>query len=295
MTDTQTASTLIQQWLQNQCSPDSSAWLNQQIEKIPKGPERAFFLAFSMAPRKMGKKDLTLSEQDQKEAQQVRKDWMPNGWTVDQAARAVLVLSLPQNDPEKFIATLDKVFAAADVGELVALYQMLPVLPFPDHHKKRAAEGIRTNIRTVFSAVAHRNPYPKEQLDQGAWNQMVLKALFVGVTLDPIQGIDERANEPLMTMLVDYAHERWSAHRDVSPELWRCVGPFADNRALDDLEKVMASGTPLEQQGATLALLSCPDPRAREILTEAHDLQQQAEQGTFTWESIAREFEEKST
>jgi hypothetical protein len=64
---------------------------------------------------------------------------------------------------------------------------------------------------------------------------MVLKALFVGSTLGPIIGLDLRANAALARMLSDYAHERWSAGRPVSPELWRCVGPFASGPLLADL------------------------------------------------------------
>ena len=45
-------------------------------------------------------------------------------------------------------------------------------------------------------------------------------------------------------MLRDYAHERWAAGRPVAPELWRCVGPFAEGAALDDLARV------LRQRGA---------------------------------------------
>ena len=67
---------------------------------------------------------------------------------------------------------------------------------------------------------------------------MVLKALFVETTLAPIVGLDERANPELARILRDYAHERWAAGRPVSPELWRCVGPFAtDAAALDDLDR----------------------------------------------------------
>ena len=102
---------------------------------------------------------------------------------------------------------------------------------------------MRSAVKPVFEAVAHRSPYPREIFDESAWNQMVLKALFIGSELAPIQGLDERANPDLAEVLLDYAHERWAAGRSVSPELWRCVGPFAHGRALKDLERVAATGT----------------------------------------------------
>jgi hypothetical protein len=121
-------------------------------------------------------------------------------------------------------------------------------------------------MKVVFEAVAHRNPYPAEQLSEAAWNQMVLKALFVGSALDPIVGLDARANAALARMLLDYAHERWSARRPVSPELWRCIGPFAAGQAIADLGRVLDTGSPPERAAAVLALRSASDPEARQLL-----------------------------
>ena len=61
---------------------------------------------------------------------------------------------------------------------------------------------------------------------------MVLKALFVGSELGPIAGLDDRANPELARILIDYARERWAAGRPVTPELWRPVMPFADDREI---------------------------------------------------------------
>ena len=71
-------------------------------------------------------------------------------------------------------------------------------------------------MRPVFEAVAHRNPYPARHFDESAWNHLVLKALFIGSTLAPIEELDARANPTLMRMLCDYAHERWAAGRTIS-------------------------------------------------------------------------------
>ena len=169
-------------------------------------------------------------------------------------------------DADVFVRRLDQLCATADVDELVAFYRGLPLYPDPPRLRLRAAEGLRTNMPVVFEAVAHRNPYPAEQLSEEAWNQMVLKALFVGSTLDPIVGLDARANARLARMLGDYAHERWAAGRPVSPELWRCVGPFASGPLLADLARVLESGAPPERAAAVLALRSAPDPQARVLL-----------------------------
>ena len=90
----------------------------------------------------------------------------------------------------------------------------------------QAAEGIRTNMTSVFNAVALDNPYPANYLDDLAWNQMVLKALFVGSPLHRIYGLERRNNQKLSQMLVDYASERLAANRTVNSELWELAMPF---------------------------------------------------------------------
>jgi hypothetical protein len=143
-------------------------------------------------------------------------------------------------------------------------------------------------MRAVFEAVAHRNPYPKEQFAENRWNHMVLKALFVGSTLHPIQGLDERANPTLARMLTDYAHERWAAGRPVSPELWRCVGPYADTEALADLQRMLAAGSAIERRAAALALHASPDARAQELLDSAPE-RAAIEGGKLSWQSLSQQ------
>jgi hypothetical protein len=136
--------------------------------------------------------------------------------------------------------------------------------------------------------VAHRNPYPMEAFDENAWNHMVLKALFVGAPLWPIQGLEARANAELARILRDYAHERWAAGRPVTPELWRGVGRFADAEALADLERVLTTGAPLEREGAALALADCPTPEAQDVLGQAPDLAAAIAEGRTTWDGLGR-------
>ena len=72
---------------------------------------------------------------------------------------------------------------------------------------------------------------------------MILKALFVGSTLAPINGLQQRANPELARILVDYALERWAAGRVVSDELWIPVRPFRDAPEVKALlERARADG-----------------------------------------------------
>ncbi|MDF5715612.1 MAG: EboA family metabolite traffic protein [Rhizonema sp. NSF051] len=278
---------LLQNWLQRQVTESGWTWLDQKRTQIKSGDNtRVFFTAFSSVPRYIGKNNLELTPFDLKAASAVRLGWFPGHWTVDQVARTLLVLAIPQDNATQYLRTLEQVFSAADVGELVALYQALPLLPFPELLQKPAAEGVRSNITAVFNAIALLNPYPAECLDDLAWNQIVLKALFVGSPLHLIQGLDQRANPELARMLVDYAHERWAAKRLVSPELWRTVGKFADSAIIADLERVIADPDPVQQAAAALALSDCPLTQAQEIQARYPHLQALIQAGELTWNSL---------
>ena len=114
---------------------------------------------------------------------------------------------------------------------------------------------------------------------------MVLKALFVGSRLAPIQGLDERANPELARILREYAHERWAAGRPVTPELWRCVGPFAvDASAIADLERALG-GDAAEARGAALALAASPSPAALQVLASRPEAAAIAA-GDLTWDKL---------
>jgi hypothetical protein len=86
-------------------------------------------------------------------------------------------------------------------------------------------------------------------------------------------------------MLCDYAHERWAAHRPVSPELWRCVGGFADGPMLADLERVIATGTEPERAGA--ALSARHNPNAEGVLAVHASAVERALTEYPTWDAVA--------
>ena len=256
----------LQHWLDQRLDPAAAAWLRDSVAALAGGAtDRELFRSVSLVARKLGKAPLELDRAALALAEKARPGWDPSRWTLDQAGRIVLLLAAA-GDGDAFVRRLDQLCATADVDELVAFYRGLPLYPGPPRHRLRAAEGVRSNMSVVFEAVAHRNPYPAEQLAEEAWNQMVLKALFVGSALDPIVGLDKRANATLARMLGDYAHERWAAGRPVSPELWRCIGPFASGPLLADLGRVLETGKSPERAAAVLALRSSPDPEASRLL-----------------------------
>jgi hypothetical protein len=280
-----TAQTLLLSWLKTRLDNQSLAWLEEKAALLATGaPDRTVFTSFSSAVRYAGKAPLGLSAGDLRDADTAAMGWTPSDWTCGEAARIFLLLSLPATD--KSAKLMDQIYQTADVGEAVALQKALAVLGNPEGHMSRAREGIRSNIQQVFEAVTLRNPYPSRHFDQVGWNQLVVKTFFVGSPLHGVEGLDGRINPDLARMLVDLAHERWAAGRPFSPELWRCVGPCADARALEDLQRTLAKGSPVEKRAAALALKSCPDSEAARILATDAALASDVRTGKTTWENL---------
>jgi hypothetical protein len=194
-------------------------------------------------------------------------------------------MHLDTTDEDKYFRNIENLFLAAEVNELIALYSALPVLAYPQQWCARCAEGIRNNIADVLTAIMCNNPYPSENLNEPAWNQLVLKAFFTEKAISQIIGLDDRANEQLAKTLSDYAHERWAAHRQVNPLLWRCVGPFINEDILPDIQKLISSDNVMDNEAAALAIDSSSFTSAKKLLSDKY--RNEIEQGTLSWITLA--------
>lgn len=263
---------------------EETGWVAEGLNRLAAGaPERELHIFLGLAPRRLGKADLALTQADLAAAEEARPGWNPAGWSIDGAARVLALLVYRRSRP--FAEVFKDLRRTADAAELVALYRGLPLYPEAESLDFEVGEGLRSNIRAVFEAIAHGNPYPRERFDEHRWNHMVLKALFVGSRLAPIQGLDERANPELARILHEYAHERWAAGRPVTPELWRCVGPFATGEMpLADLARALGEGG-AAARAAALALVASPAPGARDLLAGRTEAAAIAE-GALTWNTL---------
>jgi len=280
------ARTLLREWLLRQLDAERGAWLDEQIAALRQdAQDAALDIALGMVPRRLGKAELALTASDLAAAGKAVAGWDPRGWSVTDGARILLLSGLPAGG-KPFAERFRALCRTADVAELTALYRGLPLYPDPASLEEQVGEGLRSNMRGVFEAIAHHNPYPKAHFDDHRWNHMVLKALFIGSPLAPIQGLDERANPELARIMCDFAHERWAAGRPAPFEIWRCVGPFAEGQAIDDLARVLASGEAIERRAAALALSASPDRRAAQLLRDVPALAGDISRQRLTWASL---------
>jgi hypothetical protein len=195
-------------------------------------------------------------------------------------------MQLDSTDKEAYINRIENLFPQAEMNELVALYSALPVLIYPEAWKFRCAEGIRSNIGIVLDAIMYHNPYPAKYLDEGAWNQLVLKAFFTDKNMNYIEGLDERSNPHLANTLFDYGEERWAAGRTTNPQIWRLTGKYMDESHFYMLEKLMNEGNETDQKAGALALSDCSFEKAAILLDQFPDLKTAIEQKKLSWQML---------
>jgi len=277
---------LLRDWLRRQLDATQNGWLDAQLAALAEDPsDGTLHIALGLVPRRLGKADLALSEADFAAAERALPGWKPQGWSLTDAARILLLASLPRAG-KPFAERFRALCETADVAEAIALYRGLPLYPEPAALEAQVGEGLRSNVKAVFEAIAHHNPYPRQVFDQHRWNHMVLKALFIGSRLAPVEGLDERANAELARIMCDFAHERWAAGRPVPFEIWRCVGPFADDAAIRDLARVLSGGEDVERRAAALALSVCPDENAGKLLSGVPALSNEITSKKLTWATL---------
>lgn len=245
---------LADTWISRAADERGIAWFRGAIEEVSRASsDRALGMAIGLAPRRLGKGGISLGPDDLARAAALRNGLDPGGWSVDQLARIALMVASYRGDAG-FAERLDKICVTAEINELIALCLGFAIYPAIALIEPRAREAIRSGMKPVFEAIAHRNPYPAEAFAEDHWNQMVVKAIFNGSSLWPIQGLDRRGNPQLARMLVALAQERWAAGRPISPEVWRCVVPHADGEGVAAMIRAWDGGEESHRFAIALAL-----------------------------------------
>ncbi|WP_322749197.1 MULTISPECIES: EboA domain-containing protein [unclassified Frankia] len=146
-----------------------------------------------------------------------------HGWTVDEAARVLLLTALPISG-DALAGTVARLYERGDAAERRAVLRALPLLDVGPDTVAIVRDALRTNDATLVAAAL--GPYAARHLDDASWRQGVLKCVFLGVRLSEVADLTRRADEELVRMLVAFAHERIAAGRDVPPDVLAVVESF---------------------------------------------------------------------
>jgi hypothetical protein len=198
----------------------TAAWLAEARPRRDAPPSPVGFrAAFAGAGRRLRAIELRISTEEE---QILRRLGIlsPRDWGVDGLARAALLTEALEAWPhERHVALVRELYLKGDEREQAAVLRALSLLPDPGRFVEIGTDGCRSNVRDVFEAIAGENPYPAEHFPDPAFNQLVLKAYFVGVAVSRIQGLDRRRTPELRRMAADYASERRAAGRPVPADI----------------------------------------------------------------------------
>jgi hypothetical protein len=270
--DLTTAPLLLKEWLTKQASKEALSWLEPKLKSIvSEKPGPILYMTFSSMPDHFAKDMLKLSNEDLKKATSLRKHWQPYHWSLAQTARSYLLLAYAQHQLNFFKDTIDKLLSAADIQELITIYQALPLFPEPEKFLLAATNGIRSNMQSVFDAIALNNPYPENYFPELAWNQLILKTLFVESPIQQVIGLKRRVNPALARALINTAKERFAANRMIKPELWAIIGFSTTKEILPLLTPLLEDKSSVLADGAILALANCSLSEANSLMAKHPD------------------------
>ena len=174
------------------------AWLEDAVDQVARDPDAIAGL-FPAAGRRCGRgplRDLDLELA---------------GWTVDDAARVLLLTAMPLHGPT-LAEQVGTLYWHGDAAEKRAVLRALPSLDIGDRAVELLHDAIRTNDpRLVAAAVG---PYARH-LDDEMWRQAVLKCVFMDIPLTAVAGLGRRADGELGRMLADLDDERRAAGRAI--------------------------------------------------------------------------------
>ncbi len=194
----------------------SRAWLSASLER-PFSAD-AFAADFAAAGRKVGKEPVSPTADEASTLREHGVAVAVEKWSRDELARAILLLHAAQTVAD-LVPLVESCFRQGDNRERQAVLKALPLLSQPERHLAIAVEACRTNVLPVFEAIACENPYPAAHFPDSSFHQMVLKALFLGVSLSRIEGLDRRWTAELERMALDFASERRAAGRPVPADV----------------------------------------------------------------------------
>ncbi len=152
-------------------------------------------------------------------------------WRLLDVGRAALVLPVLEAVSTDRAATIfDRMLRRGELSEQESLLRMLPLLPHASALVEPAVEACRTNVPPVFAAIALFNPFPARWFPDLSFNQLVLKAMFMGLPIECVEGLPSRATAQLARMALGYGSEREAAGRSVPSGVQHIV-QLAHNQA----------------------------------------------------------------
>jgi hypothetical protein len=211
---------MLKSIVQGAALPDAVSWFEEVWPREQEPLSRTRFRAiFAGAGRRLGASIPTLSGDDLRALLELGMV-APERWSLDDMGRAALLARalevVPANEHFDFVR---EVYQRGDYREQAAILRALALLPDPGRFVDIAIDACRTNVLDVFEAIACENPFPAAHFPELNFNQLVIKAIFMGVAVGGIAGLAERRTDELRRMAEAFASERRAAGRPVPDDI----------------------------------------------------------------------------
>ena len=203
-----------------ECDAEGAAWVASTVAELPQQPtETGLRVIFARAGRVLGDALVSPTSSDLDRLAAAGAS-MPGPWRRRDLGRAIALLHVLSRLPDdRHPALVAGLVRRGEIGEQCTMLRILPALPDPGRFVDAAIDACRTNAEPVFASIAAFNPYPAAHFPDLAFDQMVLKAVFIGLPVENIVGLKERVTATTARMAADYAAERRAAGRDVPADV----------------------------------------------------------------------------
>jgi hypothetical protein len=188
------------------------AWLEAALSRVAAEPA-AVAVLFPAVGRRCGRAPLA----------------EPAGWSVDDAARVLLLTALPLRGTA-LAAEVGQLYRYGDAAEKRAVLRALPLLDICSAGVDMLHDAIRTNDPRLVAAAL--GPYARHLADE-TWRQAVLKCVFMEVPLSVVHGLAQRGDGELARMLAGLAEERRAAGRTIPTDAVNLLDQLTRTEAED--------------------------------------------------------------
>jgi len=196
-------------------------WLDETLAAAGRRNINSLLGAYTGVSRKAAGRALTLTATELAAIDALSPGLSGERWTLDDLVRATLLLEAARIEANDlaWIGAASACYENGDAREQQSWLKAISLLPLAERFVAFGIDACRSHIQPTFEAIACDNPYPSVHFPDLNFNQLVLKALFIGVPLARIVGLRRRLNPDLSRMARDYAAERRAAGRSIPADL----------------------------------------------------------------------------
>lgn len=224
--------------LEARLEPEGRAWLDAAVAAVTVDPA-AIRARFPAVGRHLGRGPLD-ADADPDDL---------HAWTIEDAGRLVLLEALGPAVADE----LASLYRFGDAAERRAILRALGIVGRAPDAIALVEDALRTNdLRLVAAALG---PYAADHLDDHQYAHGVLKAVFVGVPLRGLVGLERRVTPELSRMLASYVHERVAAGRDVPGDVWEWIDRHPPHAELAAITRELDHPVPARRDAARRALV----------------------------------------